>query len=161
LSGLSRAHVVLITNADRAGDLEPLRKKIRQHTAARIFTSRHVPADLVDTTTGEIKQLEALQDKRILAFAGIARPQSFMAVLRSLGANIRAEIGYPDHYPYQKSDLARLFQIAADRKISMMVTTEKDSVRLKNFRPEGIWALRIELKVVEKKEWEAVLLNGV
>ena len=33
----------------------------------------------------------------------------------------------------------------------MIVTTEKDAVRLKDLKPEGIWALRIELKVVENE----------
>jgi tetraacyldisaccharide-1-P 4'-kinase len=43
----------------------------------------------------------------------------------------------------------------------MIVTTEKDAVRLRNLIPDGIMALRIELKVVENEEWEAVLLDKI
>ena len=41
----------------------------------------------------------------------------------------------------------------------MIVTTEKDAVRLKGLKPEGIWALRIELDVLEKAEWETLLME--
>jgi tetraacyldisaccharide-1-P 4'-kinase len=43
----------------------------------------------------------------------------------------------------------------------MIVTTEKDAVRLRELRPEGIWALRIELFVNEQREWEKFLLEGL
>lgn len=161
LFGLRRAHIVLITRADRTQDIESLKRSIRTFTSAAIFTSRQVPCDLVDIMTGEIKPLAALRGTTVLAFSGIARPAAFTTLLRSLEADIRAQFAFPDHYDYKKTDLARLFQKATDDKISMIVTTEKDAVRLKNLKPEGIWALRIELKIVENEEWEAVLLNRI
>jgi tetraacyldisaccharide 4'-kinase len=161
LSALQRAHAVLITGSDRAANVESIKKMIRRNTAAYIFTSQQVPTDLVDVMTGEVKQLSTLRGSTVLAFAGIARPASFVSLLRSLGAEIKSEFAYPDHYEYKKSDLAAIFQRAADEKIGMIVTTEKDAVRLKSLKPDGIWALRIELKVVENKEWEAVLLNKI
>lgn len=159
LGALRRAHAVLITGADRAADLDSLKKQIRQHTPARIFTSRPVPADLINIVTGEARDLSSIRGTSVLAFAGIARPAAFLSLLRTLGAHIKAEVSYPDHYPYTKPDLAALFQRAADAKSSMIITTEKDGVRLKHLNPDGIWALRIELKVVENEEWEAVLLK--
>jgi tetraacyldisaccharide-1-P 4'-kinase len=67
---------------------------------------------------------------------------------------------YPDHYAYKKADMAAIFQKAGDVKATMIITTEKDTVRLKALDPEGIWALRIELKVVETEEWEKVILGA-
>jgi tetraacyldisaccharide-1-P 4'-kinase len=43
----------------------------------------------------------------------------------------------------------------------VILTTEKDAVRLRALKPEGIWVLRIELSVVEREEWEAFLLNSL
>ncbi len=160
-AALRRAHAVLITGADRAGDVKSLKKTIAQKTGARIFTSRHTPVDLVDIVTGESRPLSALRGTTVLAFAGIARPESFVAALRLLGAEVKSECSYADHYEYGKSDLVKIFQHAADKKVSMIITTEKDAARLKNLKPDGIWALRIELKVVENKEWEALLLQGL
>jgi tetraacyldisaccharide 4'-kinase len=160
LTALKRAQVVLITNADRTGDLEALKHIIRRHTMARIFTARQVPADITDIMASDTKPLAALRGAAVLAFSGIARPSSFTALLRALGAEIKAEIAYPDHYAFEKTDLAALCKKAADEKVSMIITTEKDAARLKPLNPDGIWALRLTLKVVENNEWEEVLLRG-
>lgn len=161
LTALKRAQVVLITGEDRAADLGELKGIIGRNTKARIFTSRQDPADIIDIMTGDTRPLAALRGTTVLAFSGIARPASFAAFLRTLGADIRAVIAYPDHHAYKKSDLTALFQRAADENVSMMITTEKDAVRLKQLNPDGIWALRLELKVVENSEWEEVLLQGI
>lgn len=161
VSAIKRAHAVLITNADRAEDAGSLRETIRRHTSARIFTSRRQPLDLIDCCSGETKQLAVLRGTRVLAFSGIARPASFTELLRSFGAVIAGEYAYPDHYDFRKSDLADVFKKAADQKVSMIITTEKDVVRLKKLKPDGIWVLRIELVVHEREAWEEFLLKGL
>lgn len=161
LAALKRAQAVLITNADRVKDLGPLKSEIKKNTQARIFTSYQVPSGLVNVMTGEIKPLSALRGTHLMAFSGIARPASFVSLLRSLGAEVKAELTYPDHYAYKGSDLAAILQRATVASVGMIVTTEKDAVRLRNLAPEGLVALRIELKIVENEEWEAVLLSRV
>jgi tetraacyldisaccharide 4'-kinase len=158
---LKRAHAVLITRAESADELAPLQEIIRKHTRARIFVSRQVPVDLVDCVTGEIKPLAALRGSRVLALSGIAQPVSFLSLLRSLDAVVAGECRYPDHFPYAKSDLAQVFKKAADEKISMIVTTEKDAVRLKDLKPDGIWALRIETRVDDRVAWEEFLFHNL
>jgi tetraacyldisaccharide 4'-kinase len=159
LTALARANVVLITSADKADDLDGLKRVIRRNTRARIFTARQLPKDLTEIASGAASPHDALRGTAVLAFSGIARPASFTALLRSLGADIRAEIAYPDHYAYKKSDLTTLFERAAAANASMIITTEKDAVRLKPWNPDGIWALRIELNIVENNEWKEVLLR--
>lgn len=161
INALKRAHAVLITKTDVATDVGKLKETIRQHTRARIFTSRQVPVDLIDYRNSDIKPLTVLRGSKVLALSGIARPDSFTSMLRSLGADIVAACTYRDHFDYQRSDLAAVFQKAADEKISMIVTTEKDAIRLKKLHAEGVWALRIELTVAEHDEWEAFLLKGL
>ena len=161
LAALKRAHAVLITRADSTGDVEKLKAAIQRHTPARIFTSCQVPVDLIDYRSNDIKPLSSLRGSKVLALAGIARPASFFALLQSLGANIVTSCTYPDHFDYQKSDLAAVFQQAADANISMVVTTEKDAVRIKDMHADGVWALRIELTVFERNEWERFLLKGL
>lgn len=161
INALKRAHAVLITKTDMSTDVEKLKDTIRQHTGARIFTSRQVPVDLIDYRSSDLKPLAVLRGSRVLALSGIARPDSFTLLLKSLGADIVAACTYRDHFDYQKSDLAAVFRKAADEKISMIVTTEKDAIRLKKLHVDGVWALRIELTVAEGEEWEAFLLEGL
>ncbi len=159
LSGLGRCQAVLITRAHAAKDMETFKAEIQKHCKAKIFTSRHEPLELIDITSEEVRPVTALRGTKALAFSGIAKPGAFISVLRSLGADVRAEASYPDHYRYDKSDLAALFKRAADVKASIIVTTEKDGVRLKHMKPDGIWALRIGLEVLEKDEWERMILG--
>jgi tetraacyldisaccharide 4'-kinase len=161
VSAIKRAHAVLITNADETVTVNTLKETIRRHTAARIFTSNRQPLDLIDCCSGETKPLSVLRGTRVLAFSGIARPASFTELLQSFGAIIAEGFAYPDHHDFRKSDLADVFKKAADQKVSMIITTEKDVVRLKKLKPDGIWVLRIELIVHEREAWEEFLLKGL
>jgi tetraacyldisaccharide 4'-kinase len=159
LTALKRAHAVLITKADQTEDVEQSKHIIRANTRARIFTSRLCPLDVVDCRSGELRPLSFLQGVEVLALSGIARPASFTTLLRSLGAVVSAECIYPDHHDFKKTELADVYKKAADRKIGMIITTEKDAVRLRHFKPEGIHALRVELCVNEREEWERMILE--
>jgi len=159
ISALERADVVVITRVDQAGDVASLKETIRKHTAARIFSARYTPRDLVDAASGETRPLSTLNGAAVFAFAGIARPASLASLLGSLGAVVKGTAWYADHHPYTKSDIARVFQGAVDSRATIAVTTEKDSIRLKGMAPEGVWALRIDLEVLEKASWEEVLLG--
>jgi len=159
LSSLRRAQAIVITRVDGAADIRPLQHLIRSHTDARLFTAQQAAVDLVDCCTSETKPLSVLRNARVFAFSGIARPASFIGLLRSAGALVVGERTFPDHYSFEKHDLADVFKQAADHRVSMIMTTEKDAVRIKALGPEGIWALRIEPVIREQEAWEAFLVN--
>jgi tetraacyldisaccharide 4'-kinase len=150
VSALNRAHAVLITNAESAEEVAALKTIIQRNTQARIFTSRRKPLDLTDCCSGETKPLSVLRGTRVLAFSGIARPASFIALLQSFGAIVVEGFTYPT-IMIQKSILSMCSK-AADRNISMIVTTEKDVVRLKKLKPDGIWVLRISWSFLNRKD---------
>jgi tetraacyldisaccharide 4'-kinase len=66
---------------------------------------------------------------KVLAFAGIGRPEKAFATLREIGADVVASHGFPDHHAYDEDDVARLVEEAA-RLGAEPVTTRKDWVRL-------------------------------
>lgn len=70
-----------------------------------------------------------LAHRRVYAFAGIGRPSKFFATLDELGAEIVGTASFPDHYVFQRAELAVL-QRAAQERDALLVTTEKDLVRL-------------------------------
>jgi len=161
LTALRRADIVLITRADRKEHIVQLKETVGQHTDAPIFTARYVPRDIVDVATGETKPLDFLAGKPVFAFAGIARPDSFYALLKTRGAVVTGTAVYGAHHVYTRSDLADLVRQADERNAALLATTEKDGVRLKDMAPEGIWAVRIDLEVVENNAWEETLLNAL
>lgn len=159
LQALARADVVLITRADTGRDLAAVRRVVGRHTAAPVFTASHVPTGVKDIRAGGERPLSSLRGTSLLAFSGIARPQSFFSLLRELGARIRKEVPFPDHYPFRPEDLDRIQRMAREAAADMIITTEKDAVRLRDLGPSGIWSLRIEQMVHEKDAWEAVVTN--
>ncbi len=82
------------------------------------------------TGSGKEVGLETLTKKRVLAFAGIGRPGRFFETLDRLGAIVAERVTFPDHHRYSGEDLARLEGRAAAVQSQLVITTEKDLVRL-------------------------------
>ncbi|MHA1157584.1 MAG: tetraacyldisaccharide 4'-kinase [Alphaproteobacteria bacterium] len=66
---------------------------------------------------------------RILAFAGIGRPQKFFDTLNLTKADVFLARAFPDHHVYTQVEAAELLD-AAEAEDLRLVTTEKDYVRL-------------------------------
>ncbi len=79
----------------------------------------------------------AVHGRKVVAFAGIGRPQKFFDTLTAAGAQLVSSHAFPDHHVYQETELAPLYAAAGDEAV--MMTTEKDWVRL-----NGAWRQRIE-----------------
>ena len=79
------------------------------------------------------KLSELTGDDRLLAVCGIGNPKPFIKHLKSFAAKVRINI-YPDHHEYTRKDMEvltnRFSTMDGDRR--MIVTTEKDAVRLRN-----------------------------
>jgi tetraacyldisaccharide 4'-kinase len=88
---------------------------------------------------------EAFSGQNVVAFAGIGRPTKFFDTLRALNANVLVETAFGDHHVFSASDIARLRSRARSEN-AMLVTTEKDFVRLTPSEREGISALRVDAK---------------
>lgn len=121
---------IIIGEGD-AGD----RIAARLHKASiRIFRARLAP---------ERDVAKNLQARKVVAFAGIGRPEKFFATLEETGAQIIARRSFDDHQPFADADLRTLAQ-EARKADAILVTTEKDQVRL----PQGFsaTALPVELE---------------
>ena len=77
----------------------------------------------------------------VIGFAGIARPEKFYDTLKSHGARVIATRSFPDHHCFTERE-ARALLKEAETRGAMLVTTEKDWVRL----PEERESARGELQ---------------
>jgi tetraacyldisaccharide 4'-kinase len=83
---------------------------------------------------------------RVVAVAGIARPERFFAAIRGQGYEIVRELRFPDHHWYSPVDLNRIGATAKETRADLVVTTEKDAVRI---APQPAWAVLPMRAVVE------------
>ena len=168
-SALARAHLVVVTRAGQA-DLGPLLAEIR-HRAGPVFclAADYAVDGLEDLGSGAHQPAEALRGRAVLAFAGIAAPERLVETLAAHGADVRDLVAFPDHHAYEARDLEAVRQRAQAVGASLLVTTEKDAMRL---RPEDVgdpdrpgvqtaiptWALRVRLApIADAAAWRTEL----
>jgi tetraacyldisaccharide 4'-kinase len=65
-----------------------------------------------------------------IAVAGIADPEQFFRMLTEAGYNVAHSIAFPDHHRYRQSDIARIREAARTAGTDVVLTTEKDQIRL-------------------------------
>ena len=94
---------------------------------ANLAAAKHIPMlSAAPVARGDTAWLAGL---RVVAFAGIANPQRFFALLERLGATVVERVAFADHQTL--SDTAAENLVArADASNATLVTTEKDFVRL-------------------------------
>ena len=83
-----------------------------------------------------------LNGRRVVGFAGIGRPEKFFRSLHAFGAEVVATKHFGDHHVYSHSELARLKSKARSAG-ALLVTTEKDYVRMTPEEREGIAVLPV------------------
>jgi tetraacyldisaccharide 4'-kinase len=86
-----------------------------------------------------------LAGERLLALAGIGRPEKFFATLRSLDAVVVDARAFPDHHQFRAAEI-ELLRRNASRSGARLITTRKDIVRLPLDLREGIEVLDVEVR---------------
>src|SRR2546421_10116375 len=127
---LRRASYIFITkNTGQPND--KLIERIRRYNrTAEIIECAHQPLYLQNIATGQQMPLEQLHGKFIGALSGIAVPESFENALKDLGANVDLAKHYIDHHYYTEAELTNFINRCIRRDLEMIVTTEKDAVRM-------------------------------
>jgi tetraacyldisaccharide 4'-kinase len=131
-SGLARADAVVLLGSDAE------RARFIGETEKNLFGDLPVLRATLQPRDAR------LAGQRVLAFAGIGRPEKFFASLRDLGAEVIDSEAFADHQPYSTATLARLKRAAGDRQ-ARLVTTAKDAARLGPLLGDDIAVLDVDL----------------
>jgi tetraacyldisaccharide 4'-kinase len=147
---LRRASYVFLTKSDGRRDLQ-LEALIRRHNPnAEIIECAHRPQYIQEVNGEGRRELSALRGRRIGAFSGIAVPESFEEFLRRAGANLFYTRRFIDHHRFSREELDFIFAQAAEAKLEMVVTTEKDAARIPSdwTFPLPLYYLRLEIEII-------------
>ena len=162
---IARAHIVVLTRADRASQAQIRETKAqiaRYAPDAAVFCATHAPQSWVQISgelgsgSGESAQTELplfqLHAARAFVFSGIADHQAFAQSVRAQGINQTGERSFPDHHAYTEANLLELIAAAKKSNADVLVTTEKDAVKIAPLlaaaqNPLPTYALRVAMKI--------------
>ena len=156
---LRRASYIFITKNSGQSN-EKLIERIRLHNrTAEIIECAHRPLYLQNIYTRERLTLDRLRGAFVGSICGIAAPESFEGALKNLGANVNLALRFIDHHYYTDAELRGFMSRCIRRDLAMIITTEKDAVRMPKL-PEAevkvpIYFLRVEIEILTGHEsWE-------
>jgi tetraacyldisaccharide 4'-kinase len=162
-AAIARANAVVLTCWEAKTVPSLTAVKLLQPTLP-LFCSQHEPVDLRALADGHTMPLASLKGQPILAFCGIGTPDHFRQTLQRLGAEVVAFAAFPDHHPYSRPEVEQLILLAKQHSVEILVTTEKDGMRLRRLQPlmSQMWALRVRTTIVEgEAAWKTCILGAM
>jgi tetraacyldisaccharide 4'-kinase len=93
---------------------------------------------------------------KLIAFAGLARPEKFFDTLEATGADLVEAVPFADHHPYSEDDLNLLAQLAEEQDAAL-ITTEKDAARLSPAWRERVAVLPVTARFADEAALDALL----
>jgi tetraacyldisaccharide 4'-kinase len=148
---IQEADVLLVHDGDHDG------KPNRFAAGIPMFRIGYKPAYLYNLKRDLIGHFSFLRGKRVLAFSGLGDNESFFGLLADAGARVVRTIAYPDHHKYTPRDMEK---IAAIRGVDIIVTTEKDAVKLSGMNiPARLFYLAIDVHIEREQELFGMILG--
>lgn len=136
LEALDRADALIVTRKRATREAaevlaDELASRVHGPVAIAHLGLRH----LEGLVSGKRVPAGELAGKRVVAAAGIADPDAFVAQVKSIGAQVQVAT-WKDHHDYRDEDLAWLAHAA--RRADHVVMTEKDAVKLRDRWPASV-----------------------
>ncbi len=138
--GLARTDLLLVIGGRRS----------RRRFIESLQGGSHPP--IVEAVLKPLETGMSWKGQKVLAFAGIGRPEKFFATLRGLGAEVVHAQALSDHQPLTTALMKRLETEALLRR-AQLVTTEKDAVRLPADFRLAVATLPVRLEV---QDWAPI-----
>ncbi len=108
---------------------------------------------LLKLDDGEVLDVQELHDQPVAAFCGIANPDDFRRILEQTRARVVYYHPFPDHHEYTVADLKSVEESARKMGAKLLLTTEKDAVKLKA-ESVGLpfYKAALEMEILEGRE---------
>jgi len=164
MANMRRADQVWITHADL---VDPARVDELAHGVAlrcngrAPVVTRHRASSLRPLQPGGYVP-DSIAGRRVLALSALGNPLAFDLALSRLGCDV-VPLSFPDHHDYAPGDYERVVAAARAAGVELVVTTEKDAVKLPVPPPQcpPVVVQGCELEVISGEETLAAGLEAV
>ncbi|MFZ5453394.1 MAG: lipopolysaccharide heptosyltransferase II [Thermodesulfobacteriota bacterium] len=159
---LKTAGVLVLTRFQAEAHQDRLAFLQRQFPGKTVLTAAILPTGARIYSEGRGISLPSLKNQKLLAFAGLARPQVFSDTLRDLGVNLLGCRDFPDHYAFQARDLESLVKEGQTLGAAGLITTAKDWARLGDRWdwPTPLYVLEVEARLDGEGEEKILEILG-
>ncbi len=150
LRHLNRADILILTKTNLTKPSEYLTVLTNKQTAPVFNSSVYFNKTLVNNDKDII--LDGM--KSALAISGIGDPHSFHKTLEEMGIKICDTITFIDHHNYAQKDIDEILNKAQTSNADILITTEKDLVKLKNYNFDKfrLFGVEIQFRLDNKSE---------
>ena len=152
-----RADIIVVTKCPVSiskDEKNALIKKLTPKAYQKVFFTTIKYNDLVKSIEAEIN-INSLQSEKFTLVTGIANPKPLVDHLSNEGFNFE-HLNFPDHHNFSDSEIKKL------KKHPLIVTTEKDYVRLKNKISNLYYiGIKIEFLFDEKNEFSDSIIKYI
>ncbi len=156
-SSLIRADCVVI-NRKFSARADADKKIDRFADGKKIFHACYNALGFIDVRNGRQYNPADFQGQISLAVCGIASPHSFFSALGSMKISAEHRIVFKDHKRYKNEEVQKIRKEFYAKNCYSVVTTQKDAVKLMQFKEElddiDIYYLKIELEIEEREEFK-------
>jgi tetraacyldisaccharide 4'-kinase len=140
---------------------EPVKRGLARADAVVLMGDGEIPALLAGfdklILRAKLESLAPLKPGRYVAFAGIGKPDRFFDALKANeGVELSEAVPYPDHHPFDESDIRYLMKLATERDANL-ITTDKDHVRLTVEKRRITQRASVEARFADGAALEALL----
>ncbi len=162
LNQVKRADAVILTKCDQSDNINKLKGNLVEFVGnLPVFAMHYIPVEIKPWGGTDTLSVDLLKNRKVWAFTGIGEPDSFQRTLATLGARVVGFEAFPDHYWYKSEDFQRLANEGEAGGAEVLITTEKDMIRLEGFAPGklSLWAVAVKHEFLEntRKEFEEFL----
>jgi len=154
VSQMRRASYVFLTKSEKGPEADLVNSLTRYRTEGEWIECAHRPKYLKEVIGDNELPLDYLKGKRVGALSGIATPESFEAFLQDLGVAEIVRFRFLDHHRFTPRELKRISDQVEEAGLDMLLTTEKDAVRVKrDFETSfPFYFLRVEIHLLSGAE---------
>ena len=154
ISGAKRADIILVTKCPETlsdSEKDRIKNKLKLKENQHLFFSNIDYSPIVFGSQKEA-DLTLFKSKNTTIVTGIAKPQSFIGYLQSQGL-VFEHLRFPDHHSFNLQEIANL------ETKDIILTTEKDYVRLKQYESiiDKLYYLPIQFKIDRAKEFDGIV----
>ncbi len=139
VDALGRADLIVVSRADMVDDDVLSGLKERVASVAPSVVCRHRPAGLVDLAGNRCEKAYP----RAVLLSAIGNPGAFVKTVEQMGIEPVEQCWWSDHHAFDARDVARAVEVARRVAHDVVLTTQKDAVKLRELDLSALEPVRV------------------